>query len=518
MTDRQTRTKKAMTEASTLGVGVVLVAALLALVNYFGWKYHKRMDWTASEIYSLSEKSENVLKELAQDVDVVVYMEPTGELYGPVMELLARYEAASPRLILREVDPGRNLAEAQELVDRYRIDSDNVIVFDSAGERRFVEANDLAEYDYSGVQFGQGPRMVGFAGEQQFTSALLELTQSERPKVVFTSGHGELQLSDFSPTGLSAARELLERDNFEVESWESLGASSVPEGVELIAIVGPVGNFVQPEIDLLESFLQAGGRLLVLLDPTLSPAGGLVTTGLESLLGRYGIEVGNDIVVDPANPLPFFGADTIYVTSYGSHPITRSLAQAQLPTILSLARSVTPAESIEGYAITELVETSAEGWGESDLDNLGSIQLDEGDLAGPVSIGVALAATGDDGAAGGDASGELPDETTEAVDIDSPESDGGSEQNRGERIVVLGDATFATNAQLQNVGNLTLLSNTLNWLAEREALVAIAPKTPESIRLSLTSSEMRRIFWFVVLGLPLAVIAVGVAIHQRRKR
>ena len=257
MGDREKRPTRAATEISMLSVGVLLVAALLVLVNYFGWKYHKRFDWTASEIYSLSEKSENVLAALDRDVDVVVFMEPNDQLYAPVKELLARYEAASSRLTVREVDPSRNLAEAQALVDQYAIDSVNVVLFESEGDRRLVEADDLAEYDYSGLQFGQGPRLTGFTGEQSFTSALVELGDRERPKVLFTTGHGELQLDDFSPAGLSAVKELLERDSFEVETWASLGQPAVPEGTELLAIAGPTGNFLEPE---LEAFARVSRR------------------------------------------------------------------------------------------------------------------------------------------------------------------------------------------------------------------------------------------------------------------
>lgn len=499
MAERKNSVAGRVAQASTVSAAVGLVLALLGMVNYLGWKYHKRFDWTASEIYSLSEKSIRILAELDRDVEVVVFMQPNDELYAPVKELLARYEAASPRITVREVDPSRNLAQAQELVDRYQIDSLNVILFESEGERRLVETADLADYDYSGMQFGQAPRMTGFKGEQSFTSGLLELTQSERPKVVFTTGHGELALNEFAPGGLSEARAVLERDNFEVETWASLAASSVPEGAQLVVIAGPTANFIEPELEALAAFLDRGGRLMVLLDPSLRPGGGLVETGLETFLERYGVAVGRNIVVDPANPLPFFGADTIFVNSYGGHSITGPLEQAELPTILPLARSVGLAESLEGYRAETLFETSSEGWGETDLENLGAVQLDAADLAGPVPLGVALQ---EEVAEPG-----IAEEGADLPPAGAP----------GLRLVVIGDATFATNAQLRNVGNLTLLSNAFNWLAEREALVAIAAKMPESVRLSLTAGEMRGIFWFVVLALPALVVAAGAYVNRRRR-
>jgi hypothetical protein len=151
MTERDAMSRRRLTAASVSTAGVVLVAVLLVLVNYLGWKYHKRSDWTSSAIYSLSEKTRNVLEALERDVDVVLFMQPLDELYGPVKELLARYEAATPRLTVREVDPERNLAEAQALVERYQIESVNVILFESGEDRRLVQADDLAEYECGSV-------------------------------------------------------------------------------------------------------------------------------------------------------------------------------------------------------------------------------------------------------------------------------------------------------------------------------------------------------------------------------
>lgn len=499
------KTKRQILSGSMLGAGVVLAVVLFLIVNYFGWKYHTRYDWTSSNLYSLSEKTENVLAGLDRDVEIIVFMSPIESLYGPVSELLSSYEGASNRVSVRHVDPEKNLLEAQALVDRFELTQLNVLVFDAGDDRRVVDISDLADYDYSGMQYGQGAEMTGFKGEQVFTSTLVELMENRKPKILFTTGHGELGLDDFSPRGLSMARDLLGKDNFELEDWLSLGESAVPEGTDLIVIAGPTSTFVEPELELLRSYLEAAGRLLVLLDPNMSPAGGLVETGLELLLSDFGVEVGEDIVVDPGNPLPFFGAETIFVNVYGSHVITRPLDQAQLPVIVPMARSVRAAADTEGLQVTELMLTSIEGWGEGDLEHLDQVAKDDSDLQGPVSIAVAVAAAEDDGDAAGveDGSGEP------AID-EAPVA--------GLRLVVVGDSDFVSNSQLQQVPNATFFGNTLNWLVERETLVGIPPKQPEQTRLSLTQSELSRLSWLVLLGLPGLAIGLGVAVYLQRRR
>ena len=511
MTRSDSGAKRRVVAGSMIGAAVLLGLALFIIANYFGSKYHRRFDWTAEQLYTLSEKTLNVLGEMDQEVEVVVFLSPGDGLYSSVKELLAAYEEASPRISVREVDPERNLIEAQTLVDRYEIAQLNVVVFDAGDDRRVVDTTDLAEYDYSGMQMGQGPQMTGFKGEQVFTSTLVELMESRKPKVVFTVGHGELQLDDFSPQGLSSARDLLGKDNFEIEDWASIGESGVPEGTDLVVIAGPSSTWLEPEIDLLRSYLKGGGRLLALLDPTLSPDGGLVATGLESLMAEFGVDVGDDIVVDPANPLPFFGAETIFVTVYDDHVITRSLDQAQLPVILALARSVSQGDEVEGITVTELMRTSIEGWGERDLTHLDEIDKHETDLEGPVSLAVAVTEEPTESGA----VQEPPMDTPAVADSSSGEE---SDRSEGLRMVAVGDSDFATNSQLQNVPNATFLANIFNWLVERETLVGIPPKQPEQVRLSLSSTELRRVTGLVLLVLPGLALALGIYIFLRRRR
>ncbi len=510
--------KSGLAETGLLSAGVLLVAALLGLVNYLGWKYHKRFDWTSAEIFTLSEKSLNVARALDHDVEVIVFMRPGGELYDEVTELLARYEAASPRIKLRPLDPERNLAEAQSLVDQYQVTGLDVLVFDAGeGRTRLVQTADLAEYDYSGMQFGQAPSLTGFKGEQQITSALLNLTESEKPRILFTRGHGEHALDDFAAGGLSGAADYLERENFEVDEWASLGAGEVPADTDLVVIAGPTAGFVAPELAALRAYLERGGRLLVLLDPALVPGGGgLVETGLRGLLAEYGVTVDDTIVVDPANPLPFFGAETIFANTFGSHAVTEPLQRGELAVILPLARSVRPGTAPGGYTASELVTTSAEGWGETNLAALREVAKQAEDMPGPVSLAVAVAPA--EAAAPEEATVPAPSPATGAVESPAPVEGSEPEAAAGARLIVFGDSDFATNAQIESAANGVLLANAFNWLVAREELVAIPPKTPEQVRLSLTTDELRWIFWLSLAILPGAMLALGAWVYTRRRR
>ncbi len=481
--------RRQLVKTGTLSAAVLLLAALLVIVNYFGWKYFKRFDWTASELYTLSEKSTNVLKELKRDVEFIVFLAPEQqEIYQPTTELLDRYKAASPRVKVRVVDAAKNPLEAQQLVQKYGVTTTGVVVA-SGNDRRVIDSNELAELDFRSFQTTGAPQMTGYKGEQLFTSAILQISEGRKPRVLFTTGHGERSLDDQSGRGMAGAQQILGPDNFEVSEWASLGKPAVPPGTDLLVIAGPASSFVQPELDAFAAYLNNGGRMLVMLDPTLGPGAGsgLVNTALEGWLGRYGVKMGNDIVVDPSNPLPFFGPETIFTTHYEEHPITRALAEGNLPVLMSVVRSVGWG-SAPGVKANSLLRTSPEGWGETNLAALDRTAKDAQDLGGPVSLGVVA------------------------------ESAATAPGKRPMRMVVFGDSDFASNQLLQaNQANIVLLSNALNWLAEREALLGIPPKKTEQVKLTLTDDEYRTVY-LLAAALPLLAVALGTGVFLRRRR
>jgi ABC-type uncharacterized transport system involved in gliding motility auxiliary subunit len=332
--------------------------------------------------------------------------------------------------------------------------------------------------------------MTGFKGEQLFTSALLQLAEGRKPKILFTTGHGERSLDDRQEHGLSNIQDLLGRDNFELEEWASRTAGAVPQGTEAVVVAGPTSPFIESELKAFGIFLNNGGRMLILVDPTLgqTAGSGLVPTGLNQWLAGYGVKLGDDIVIDPQGAYPGAPPYTLYSSVYeGEHPITKPLSQSGVPVLLNVARSVGAAPT-SGYQVTELVKTTEAGWGETSLGTVEKVEKDARDLPGPISLGVA---------------------------VESPKVEG----KRPVRLVVLGDSDLATNQLVAGMpANAVLIANSLNWLAEREALLTIPPKKTEHVRLNLTSDQLRTIYLTALLFLPGLAIALGTAVWVRRRR
>lgn len=468
---------------STTAVAIALAVALTFMVNWLGYRHYHRADWTAAKMYTLSEKTRSILKGLTNEVRVIVFMTPQTPLFEDTKELLQRYAAASAKIKVEFIDPDREPLRTQQLAQEFGVSAANTVVFAAADRKKYVTSDQLAEYDYSGFQMGQQPRMKGFKGEEQFTAAILAVDSARQPKACFVTGHGEHPLDDFSRDGLSQFKEALLRDNIQSEAVTLFGGA-VPEGCDALVIAGPTAPYTEVEKSALASFLAGGGRLLVLLNPVLG--GQQQPSGLEPLLEAHGVQSINSVVVDPGRRLPFFDLSAVYASDFRSHPVTTGLEG--LAVLLPVARSVITVAA-SGASSSILLTTSEAGWGETDLSRLlasGQAGKDDADVAGPVSLAVAAQAEG---------------ETEQAW-----------------RLVVVGDADFLTNDYLANAGNRSFALNAVGWLAQREASLGIAPRQPEQVSLFLSQAQMRTITLLALVGLPGLAVAAGVAVWWRRRR
>jgi ABC-type uncharacterized transport system involved in gliding motility auxiliary subunit len=211
---------------------------------------------------------------------------------------------------------------------------------------------------------------------------------------------------------------------------------------------------------------------------------------LNEWLAGYGVKLGDDIVVDPPNVLPTYSAQVFFSNEYGDHPITKPLAQSRLPVLFNMARSVAKAASpAPGLQVAELLRTSPEGWGETNLVDLEKVGKDPNDIQGPAPLGVAV------------------------------ERAGTNAGTKKMRLVVFGDSDFATNQLIQgNPANAVLLANSLNWLAERESLLTIPAKKAEQVHLTLTKGQLQALYALVCAVLPGLAIAFGAVVYVRRRR
>ena len=91
---------------------ILVVAGILAAVNYIAYRRPLKKDFTKGQRYSLSDQTKKLVGGLSDDVRIL-YFQRAGEAAGGDTRI-RQYEALSPRLKAEFVDPYEKPARARE--------------------------------------------------------------------------------------------------------------------------------------------------------------------------------------------------------------------------------------------------------------------------------------------------------------------------------------------------------------------------------------------------------------------
>ncbi|MCC7417578.1 MAG: GldG family protein [Acidobacteria bacterium] len=458
---------------------VVLVLAILVAINYIGVRQNKRWDLTSGKQFSLSDQTHKAIAALDAPLEVLVF---TQEYDFPrYQDLLNEYQYASKQITTQYVDPDKNPTAATQ--------------------------NEVKQYGTIVLNYkGRTERVVSDT-EQDVTNGIIKVTSGKQRAVYFTQGHGEKDpLSSDQRTGYSGIADALKGENYTVEKIVLTQTPELPEAASLVVIAGPRTDFLPAEIESLKAYLGKFGKLLLELDPPEKPDDPPLTN-LIALAHDYGIDVGQDVVVDPRARMMGAEADVPFVASYPEHPITDRF---QVMTLYPLVRSVTPvAGGVNGRTAQPIAETSGDSWSETDVRGLlterkATIEPEKGDRQGPIPIAAAVA----------DAKIQEPSSLPEGSVVPSMLNDGSKPETR---LVVVGDSDFGTNSVLAVAGNRDLFMNMAGWLTQQENLISIRPKEAGDSRLVMTVDQQRLVMFASLLFLPAVVFGAGIVTWWRRR-
>ena len=268
-----------------------------------------------------------MLEALTNEVKVTVYFDSQEPLFSSVKDLIKEYQLICPRFVKVEyVDYIRPPNRAALVKARYKLNSTgdkDLVIFDTGtGPPRIVYEKELSDYDWSAVLAGgKEVRRIAFKGEQFFSSAIMIVSDPKPFKAYFLRGHGEHDPeSDDEQAGYAKFAQLLQEKNISAIPL-SLQTNEVPADCQLLVIAGPRLAFSQLDLEKVDSYLSHGGRALILLMNTLA---GARLSGLEQVLANWGVEVGDNLVMDKLQgkneQSPF-----LLVSHFGEHPIMKPL-------------------------------------------------------------------------------------------------------------------------------------------------------------------------------------------------
>ena len=438
---------------------VVLVIFVLAIVGLANWivnRHPVKYDTTKNKQFSLSSLTISSLKDLKKPVKITAFFTEAQEEgnRAKMKDLLDNYKVYSKQLQIQLVDPLKN----PRLTQQYGIETNGTTVLESEGQKTTISTT----------------------SEEDVTNAILQITSNKKTTVYFLQGHGEPSISNFENPGISQIVDELKKKNYVIQELKDLAATGkIPEDCNTLIIAGPAVTLLDHEIKAIQTYLDAGGRALVLDDPQ-------ADASLSKLLTTYGINSGSDVVVDDHYFFPLADIAVPLIVPKQGTPLTREF---NMQMFFPVVRSLNYKES-EGSKMTytPVAESTQYSWAETDKEKAA---FEEGkDTKGPVTVG--LTAT----------------KTVDAKDKKSNEM----------RLVVFGDENFAENAFVGIPGNKQILLNSVAWLTEQENLIHLPPRNDRSDILMLSSTQLNYTFVLIVLVLPGLVIAAGITVWIRRKK
>jgi ABC-type uncharacterized transport system involved in gliding motility auxiliary subunit len=439
---------------------ILVVLAVVVVANYLANRYSKSWDATSNKRYSLSQESKKIVDGLKSPATITYFNVSTRFAEGK--DLLDEYRAlSSSKVQVKYVDP-----EKEPMLAR------------AAGIRTIPAAT---------VQIGDHTETATDITEEGITGAFIRDIKGNTRTVCFLTGSGEHAVDDTSRDGASRLKDLLAKDTYQTQSINLIQKAEAPSDCTAIVIAGPTGNYEQPEVDAIKTYVENGGRALIMLDPPLSmgPNGIADNDALTSLLASWGVTVDKDLVLDlnPIGQLYGFGGQVALVNSYGTQPIVADMKSTF--TGFPLARSLTY-KNADKTTIEKLFDTSATSFATTNLSSPKINVKDPNNKQGPLTLAVAG-----------------------SYNTGKPSSEG--------RFVVIGSSAWASNAFLSFNGNKDLAANTVNWLCSDEDLISIRPKAPEDRRITMTTGQLAMVRIVSQFVLPLIVIVGGIMVWWKRR-
>jgi ABC-type uncharacterized transport system involved in gliding motility auxiliary subunit len=335
-------------------------------------------------------------------------------------------------------------------------------------------------YNTAVVESGSRRERVDLVIEEPLTTAILRVAGTPPVVAYFVRGHGECDPRDDEERGgAGEGAHALETDGFDVRVLE--GAAAIPADAGLVALVGPTRELGPAEAAGLEAYVRRGGALLALVDPA-------APKSVAALLALFGVELADDVVVDEQGRL--LGTDGLAArVAYLNQRLVPQAPDANA--ILPVAQSLrlVDAAGVE----TEYLGVTAEAtWADVDRRPLtgGEARFREGrDRRGPLPV-AALALVHGAGTPTG-------------------------------RVVVVGDADFATNLHVGVLGNRDFLVTAAELATRADAYTAARPPTRSTSTfssLALTARQARTIFWLSTVAPAALAAAAALAMARRRRR
>ena len=368
-------------------------------------------------------------------------------------------------------------AQIAQLVDRYsRNKSDLKLTFiDPDLQPEKSRELNIGPEGIILVEYQGRTEKLNFIDESSLTNALLQLSTAQERWVTFLTGHGERSPDGIANFDLGLFGKELARRAIKAQTLNLATLPAIPDNSALLVMTAPTVPLLAGEWDIIKRYLQNGGNLLLLTDPD-----NRFLTVLQQHLGLLPLP---GVIVDSSAKLNGINDPSFVVAStYPPHPISKGL---QTTTVYPVVAALEMDKQTD-FKADAILRSSELSWTETG-EIAGKIGFDAQSLEkqGPLTFAYALTRT--------------------------------ANENTQQRIVVVGDGDFLSNAYIGNVGNLDMGLRIVSWLIHDDRFIDIPAKSATDKSLQLSQSAVAVIGFGFLLAIPLLLIGTGFFIWRKRK-
>lgn len=448
------------------------VLAILVVVNLVVGQIPFKLDLTENRMFSLSDQTDTVLKNLNQEIRIIGLYQAGQE--NPMFdEILQRYRRGNKNISITYIDPVKNPTFSSKYTKDGTSLREGSYIVESGDKYKVIDQYDL--YNLKTDQYGR-TQAESLAVEQRVTSAIQYVTAEELPTVYTLEGHMEQAL----PLEIQQQMEL---ENYEVKTLSLLTEDSVPSDATILMVIAPQRDITTEEEQKIRDFLDNQGRAVFLMDVVESE-----TPNFDGLLKSYGVGLNKALTIE-GDRNHYFQSPAWIVPNMESHDIITPMKNNKMQVLAIGAQGIVDLDvKKRSTEIQPLLVTSDNAWGRTDLSST-TPEKEEGDLEGPFNIAVAI-------------TDKEWNETSNEYDET--------------KLVVVGDAEFL-NPQFASIGNSDFVLNSLNWLQDEQENISIRPKSLTSQYLNINAFQKLVLAGVAVILIPLVILGSGLVMWLRRR-
>jgi gliding-associated putative ABC transporter substrate-binding component GldG len=548
--------KKQLAVRTNFVLFIVVVIGFVAVFNYLMSKFFLRVDITANKIFTISDASKKIMRDLDDLVMVKVFISEKNlpplamNLTRTIKDLLTEYEAYSRgNLTVTYYDPTENedlKTEARSL----GVQEVPMQIIEKDKQQNVMCFMGLA------ILYGDKKEIVPVLNnvgnlEYDLSSRILKVTRTEVKKVGFYFGNGphmfmpeQFQNKQGGPRQTYNNLKKVLQEQFEVQVVSDLAkGKKVPDDVPTLVVAGPKSLDGREKFEI-DQFVMRGGRLIALVDAVeVQTSYGLNATkqahNTGDLFTHYGARVNQNLIADASHShityqvnyggfvLPISTPYPLWIKAikpglHDDNPAVSGLASLMFMWASSIETVLDSADTAKQVTVKPLISTTQfakEMSGYFDLNPRKQWDFRTGDRK---AYDLAVVMEGEfKSFYHGKPVPQIKDEADTTGQAKKPaEGDDARvvpEKSAKTTIVLFGDSDFLVDGTPRE--NTIFMINLVEWLTLGDNLISIRSKSiTERVidpKLSAGTKSFVRIFNTVIM--PLLVILLGVVVFFRRR-